>query len=125
VFHLDDIQRTWQVDLPPAEATVRVADLLRAYGARVTLQDDDFVAAELSRRNVKEAARRAAVMLLPGGIAIAPLVARRGADVVTAEALPSGTGAQVLVTSTGSRAHMLASDIAHGLDVDRRPLAPP
>jgi hypothetical protein len=123
MFHLDDIERTWQVDLPPSEATLRVGDLLRAYGARVTLQDDDFVAAEIGPRTAVRAAQAAGLLLLPGGPAVAPWLLRRRADVVTAESLPSGTGSQVLVTSTGDRAHMLAGDLAHGLDVDRRPLA--
>lgn len=121
--HLDDTQRTWQVALTPPEATTRLADLLRAYGWQVTLQSDDFVAAE-RRSRVRTALLAAGLLLLPLG-ALAVWALRRPAEVITAESLQDGLGAEVTVTSTGLEGRALACDLAHGLDVDRRPVAVP
>jgi hypothetical protein len=119
-----DIQRTWQIALPPQQVTQRLADLLRAYGGRVTLQADDFVAAEFGLGRW--------LPLAVAGLVFAPWLTlpllarrRRRADVITAESQQDGEAAsQVVVTSSGrARTHVPAADLGRGLDRDRRPIA--
>jgi hypothetical protein len=142
VAHLDGIQRTWQVDLPPSQATVRVADLLRAYGGRITLQAGDFVASEFDR-GVPRWSWLAAAATIPaislvrrlgrrdvptvwnwvaaGAVAV-PLRLLHRTDVVTAESLRSGAGSEVTITASGDYAQTIAADLGHQLDVDKRPV---